>query len=117
MKLGEIIKDYRRKNALTQRDFAKKAGLSHGYISMIETNENPKTAAPVVPTIQKLNQISIAMEMTLHELIDVCDDMPVIVNAPDRDDGIELYKRLDDLDKAEIRGMMKQMLKAEKYGE
>lgn len=32
------------------------------------------------------------------------------------DDIASLYKQLDNIDKAEVRGIMKQMLKAEKYG-
>ena len=31
------------------------------------------------------------------------------------DEGIQLYSKLDNIDKAEVRGIMKQMLKAEKY--
>lgn len=36
-------------------------------------------------------------------------------SAPE-DEGIRMYKRLDEIDKAEIRGEMKHMLKAHKYG-
>lgn len=68
--LSELIKRYREKNNLSLRDFAKKANVSHTYISMLEKNYNPATKKePVVNTIN-LNNIALALGIGLDELID-----------------------------------------------
>lgn len=77
MKIGEIIKDYRKKHDLSLRDFAQRAGMSHGYIAMLEEGKNSKTKEPMVPTLPSLKKISSALGMSLNELISVADDMPV----------------------------------------
>ena len=41
MTLGEIIKQYRDENKMSMDAFAKKAGLSKAYISILERNYNP----------------------------------------------------------------------------
>ena len=80
MILGEIITRYREEADLSQRQFALKCGLSNGYISMLEKNENPKTGQPIKPNIDQLNKIANAMGMTLADLLEKADDMPVTVN-------------------------------------
>lgn len=77
MDIGAFIKEYRNKNGLTLREFAKRSGTSHSYIAMLENSKNSKTGEPIVPSIIMLNKIAQAMAMPLNELIDVCDDIPV----------------------------------------
>lgn len=78
MLLGEIIANYRKENKLSQRKFAERCkGISNGYISMIENNRNPKTDEPIVPSLGKLKIIAEAMEMSLEDLLNSADDMPV----------------------------------------
>lgn len=44
MHLGEIIKKYREEHDNMSMDaFALRSGLSKGYISMLESNKNPRT--------------------------------------------------------------------------
>ena len=74
MLIGEIIKEYRTKYKLTMDDFAKRASLSKGFISMLEKNENPLTKKPIVPSLDKLKDIAEAMNMSLNELIKLMDD-------------------------------------------
>ena len=83
MKIGEIIKDYRKKHDLTLRDFAQKAGMSHGYIAMLEDGKNSKTKEPMIPTLPSLKKISTALGISLSELISVSDDMPVKLQEED----------------------------------
>ena len=80
MLLGEIITAYREENGVSQRQFAMSCGLSNGYISMLEKNENPKTGLPIKPNIDQLVKIANAMGMTLTDLLQQADDMPVTVN-------------------------------------
>lgn len=73
MKLGEIVKKYRKDHDLSQRQFAKLSGLSHGYIPLIEKGLNPN-GYPLTPSITVMKQLADAMGMTLHELIALSDD-------------------------------------------
>ena len=77
MLLGELITTYRNETGMSQRQFAMACGLSNGYISMLEKNENPKTGLPIKPNIDQLIKIANAMGLTLTELLQKADDMPV----------------------------------------
>ncbi len=70
MNLGDIIKEYRVKYGVTMDDFAQMSGLSKGYISMLEKNENPRTKLPIMPTTKTLQAVSQAMNMSIGELMD-----------------------------------------------
>lgn len=81
MKLGELISAYRKENHMSQRQFAKKCGdMSNGYVSMLENDYNPATGKGITPTIDKLICIASGMDMTLTELLEKADDMPVDIS-------------------------------------
>jgi transcriptional regulator with XRE-family HTH domain len=77
MKIGRMVKAYRKANSLTMRDFAAKSGVSHSYIAMLEDGKNSKTGLPMTPGLVTLKKLSVGMDMTLDELIATADDMPV----------------------------------------
>lgn len=77
MTLGEFIKAYRERNDLSQRQFADKSGVSNGYISMLEKNENPKTGQPLSPSMPVLKKIASAMGMTVNDMCSFVDDMAI----------------------------------------
>lgn len=77
MKLRDLIKNYRDTHDLSQRQFANQCNLSNGYISILEKGVNPRTGKPVTPTIPQLKKLADGMGMTLNELFDQVDDMPV----------------------------------------
>lgn len=77
MKLRDLIKNYRDAHDLSQRQFANQCNLSNGYISILEKGVNPKTGKPVTPTIPQLKKLADGMAMTLNELFEKVDDMPV----------------------------------------
>lgn len=82
MTLGEIILQYRTEHGMSQRQFADLCkGVSNGYISMVEQGRNPSTGKPVVPSIEKLKLFADAMQMSLHDLLEQADDMPVDVSG------------------------------------
>ncbi|RXM74764.1 helix-turn-helix domain-containing protein [Clostridium tetani] len=62
MKVGENIKKYRKKKGLTQKELAKKINLSEISIRRYEKNIN-------TPTIEVLNQIAEALEVSVSALI------------------------------------------------
>lgn len=49
MFIGELINQHRKDHGLTMEEFAERAGISKGYVSMLEKNENPKTKEPIIP--------------------------------------------------------------------
>lgn len=77
MRIGEIIKKYRDDNSMTLREFASKCGMSHSYIAMLEDGKNSKTGEPMTPTLSTLKKISVALDLSLNELMMLSDDMPV----------------------------------------
>ena len=58
MILGDIIKEYREKNNLSQRDFAKKCGLSYTYISALEKNLDYRSGKPISPTLETIRNVA-----------------------------------------------------------
>ena len=77
MTLGTLVAVFRKEHDLSQRQFAMRCGLSNGYISMLEKNNNPKTGLPVTPSLTALKKIAQGMNMSLDELLSLADDMPV----------------------------------------
>lgn len=69
MHLGEIVNRYRKENNITMDEFAKKSGLSKGYISMLEKNENPKTKKEIIPTLETINRVAEVIGMDLDTLL------------------------------------------------
>ncbi len=83
--LGEFISEYRERNKLSIRDFAQRANLSNGYISMLENNRNPVNGKPLIPTIETYNKVARAMGMELDDLISQIDgNARVTINASKR---------------------------------
>ena len=81
MLLGDLIRDYRDSHGLSQRQFASQCNLSNGYISILEKGLNPSTGKPVTPTLPQLKKLADGMGMTLSELFEKADDMPVDLPA------------------------------------
>ena len=77
MKLGDLIRSYRESHDISQRQFALRCDLSNGYISILERGINPNTQKPVTPTIPQLKKLADGMGITLSELFDSVDDMPI----------------------------------------
>ena len=78
MKLSNIIIDYRNRMQISQREFARRCGLSNSYISFIENEYNPRTGKPIVPTIEQYQKIASCMSMSLQQLFEILDeDSPV----------------------------------------
>ena len=77
MTLSELVIKYRTEHGLSQRQFEQICGLSNGYISMLEKNVNPKTGQPLVPAIANLQKLALGMNITLAQLFETVEDMPV----------------------------------------
>ncbi|SHI04008.1 helix-turn-helix domain-containing protein [Clostridium grantii] len=64
--LGQLIKDYRATNDLSLREFAKKSNVSHSYIDKLEKGFDNRTGKKVEPTIDTIEKISKAMNVSLE---------------------------------------------------
>lgn len=69
MTLGEIIKQYREEQKMSMDAFAKKAGLSKAYISILERNYNPSSKRPPEPTLEAIAAISAAIGSDFNDVI------------------------------------------------
>lgn len=73
MYIGEIIKDYRIKNKLSQRAFASRTSLSPSYINTLEKIYNPKTGKPYSVTTDAAAEIANAMFISIEDLLNMLD--------------------------------------------
>ena len=74
MRLGEIIRQYRKKNELSMGDFAKMANLSKPYISMLEANKNSNGGKSIAPSVETLRKVSSTIGIPLDELLRILGD-------------------------------------------
>lgn len=77
MKLGDLIREYREQHDLSQRQFADRCDLSNGYISILEKGANPNTGKPVTPTIPQLKKLASGLGMSMMDMLELVDDMPI----------------------------------------
>ena len=82
MTIGDVIKEYREANGLSQRQFAKLSNQSNGYISMLEKGENPKNGKPIQPSLSVLRDLAAAMGIPISELLLKSDDLRVNLTGP-----------------------------------
>lgn len=81
MYIGEIIKEYRIKNKLSQRAFASRTSLSPSYINTLEKIYNPKTGKPYSVTTDVALELSKAMFISIEDLLNMLDkNQEFIVN-------------------------------------
>ncbi len=126
MKLSDVIIQYRLDHGLSQRQFSQLCGLSNGYISMLENNLNPKTKQPITPSLPQLEKVSRALGISLSELFDIVDDMPVSLTReapsssmtallPAEADALRSFRQLDSQDQGRALGYMERLLEEPKY--
>lgn len=82
MYLGEVIHNYRKQHNMSMQNFADKCDLSKGYIAMLERNVNPKTGAPIVPSLETFAKVSAAMKMTINDLMNMVDENQPVIMQP-----------------------------------
>lgn len=71
MRLSELMKQYRKDHHISARSFAKQAGFSNAYISLLE---NDRISSP---SLEALNAIAKAMGMNLDTMLRSIEDMEV----------------------------------------
>lgn len=83
MTLGDLIKKFRAEADISMDEFAERAGLSKGYISMLEKNINPKTGQPIAPSLQTIKQVSSVLNIEFDTVISMIDQDVALKGADD----------------------------------
>lgn len=73
MSLGEYINQYLNERNMSMREFAKKAGVSHTYITYL-INGKTQRGTPLRPTFDKFKLIANAMGMDSDTLAGIVDE-------------------------------------------
>lgn len=113
MKLGKIIKAYRKENKVTQAEFGDKAGLSKAYVSMLERNKNSRDGRSITPSIDTLRKVSKVMGISFSELLVKMEDeyINVAQNAigDEQSEILKEYNQLPAESKNLVLGLLKQI--------
>lgn len=115
MKLSAVLTDYRDRQQISQRELARRCGLSNSYISFLENEFNPRTGKPIVPTLEQYQKIAAGMGMTVHQLFEVLDedspvslhfDVPEVIEEPHTSEARILARGADRLSPEERRQLL-----------
>ena len=88
MTLGDVIKEFRELNKLSQEEFGKMSGLSKSYLSMLENNKDPR-GNPIKPSIETFDKVATTIGVDLDTLISKVDsDIIVNLRKPKSDDSL-----------------------------
>lgn len=69
MSLGEVVREYRKSQGLSLREFGQLCGISHAYISDIENGSDRRTGKMPRPTVETVTAIAKGMGISLGELM------------------------------------------------
>lgn len=80
MTLGEIVKEYRDTQKMSQRKFAELSGLSNSYISMLEQNINSKNGMAIKPSLEAIKKVADTMHVSIDEVLRKMDDIEIDIS-------------------------------------
>lgn len=78
MELKDLLIQYRKEKNLSQREFAKKCGLSNSLISILELGENPQTGKKPKPSIETYKSLASGMGTTVHDIFSKIGDTEMV---------------------------------------
>lgn len=74
MKLEDLIKKYREDNDISQREFARRCGLSNSLISIFEMGKNPQTGKTISPDLETYRKLANGMGISIQKLFEMLGD-------------------------------------------
>lgn len=74
MNLKDIIIQFREENKISQREFARRCGLSNAQISILEYGTNKQTGRKPTPDIITMKKLADGMGIPLQSLLDQVGD-------------------------------------------
>ena len=121
MTLSELMKQYRKAKDLSQRDFARRCGLSHSLISILEMGVNPQTGKKPQPDLETYRKIAIGLNRSVQDLFNdlgnsesvrlyVTDSLPEKEETDDKD--LEGLLRIWEVSTPEKRKAIIRVIKA-----
>ena len=78
MDLGSILIEFRKENHLSQREFAKRCGLSNALISIIEMGKNRQTGKKSTPDLETYKKLAAGMGISVQSLFEKLDDSELV---------------------------------------
>lgn len=81
IKLGEILKEKRDELGISLRDAGELIGISHNYLSILEKAMDPRSAAPIKPTIDTLKLICDAYNLDINKLLSLSGYTDIVINT------------------------------------
>ena len=69
--INKHLKELRKRRGYTLREVADRSGLSHSYISSLESGVHPKTKAPISPSPETLKGLAIAYNVEYEDLMKI----------------------------------------------
>lgn len=95
MTLGDMIKGYRESHGLSQRAFARRAGLSNAQISFLEKGVSP-SGKPFEPSFDTIRKVARAMGTSPETILTECEDFMLTLNDSDLTDDEQIAYLLFD---------------------
>lgn len=112
--IGNRLKTARIQKGLTQNDIANSIGIATSTIARYEKGQIKQIKLPVVEAISRYLDVNPAWVLGKSKIQHITI-APLETLTNEERQLIKSYNSLDDIDRAEIRGEIKQMLKADKY--
>lgn len=107
MKLSEFVVDYRVKNNISQRELARRCGVSHGLISLIEKGTNPQTGKEMAQDLDTFKKLADGMGISLQYLFEKVGDSGLVMNPESEDQKIlYAYNKADECIKAAVKKLL-----------
>lgn len=113
MTTGERIRNIREDKDVLQQELADAVGMNVSVLSRIEKGTRPIRDDELIKIAQKLSvsaDFILGLSASSHSSFSQASHL-----APNVQEASSLYHQLDEIDRAEIRGIMKGMLMSEKY--
>ena len=80
MRIGERVMQFRDEHNLSQREFARKCGVSHVVIQFIEKGER-SNGEPYLPKFDTIRKLARGMGLSAEDLISQCDDFDIDISV------------------------------------
>ncbi|WP_353096394.1 helix-turn-helix transcriptional regulator [Tissierella praeacuta] len=81
--LQTILIDKRKELKLSLRAAGELIGISHNYLSILEKAKDPRSNAPIKPTIDTLKLISDAYNLDINILLPLAGYTDIVINSND----------------------------------
>ncbi|MBU5311867.1 helix-turn-helix transcriptional regulator [Tissierella carlieri] len=83
IKLGKTLQNKRDELKLSLRDAGELIGISHNYLSILEKAKDPRSDAPIKPTIDTLKLISDAYKIDINILLPLAGYEDILIRPND----------------------------------